>query len=97
MRELTLWQRFPDLVPPDVRAAYHGGDERRAATLLGRARLLHTPGTAQWAILERLEGLLWIAVQREVEGTFALDRADRVLDALRTQAETEYPGLDWLD
>lgn len=95
---MTLRQRFPDLVPADVRDAYHGGDERRAATLLGRARLLHhAPGTAQWAILERLEGLLWIAVQREVEGTFALDRADRVLDALRTQEETEYPGLDWLD
>ena len=94
---MTLRQRFPDLVPAQVREAYRGGDERLAATLLRRARLLHTPGTAQWAILERLEGLLWIAVQREVEGTFALDRADRVLDALRTETETDYPGLEWLD
>ncbi len=94
---MTLRQQFPDLVPADVRDAYHGGDERRAATLLGRARLLHPPGTAQWAILERLEGLLWIAVQREVEGTFALERADRVLDTLRAEAETDYPGLEWLE
>ena len=94
---MTLRQRFPDLVPAQAREAYQGGDERRAATLLGRARLLHAPGTAQWAILERLEGLLWIAVQREVEGTFALERADRVLDNLRTEMETDYPGLEWLD
>lgn len=94
---MTLRQQFPGLVPAEARAAYHGGDERRAATLLGRARLLYAPGTARWAILERLEGLLWIAVQREVEGTFALDRADRVLETLRTEAETDYPGLEWLD
>lgn len=94
---MTLRQQFPDLVQANVRDAYHGGDERRAAMLLGRARLRYAPGTAQWAILERLEGLLWIAVQREVEGTFALDRADRVLDVLRTETETDYPGLEWLD
>ena len=89
----ALRNRFSILVPPAARAAYQGGDERRAATLLHRARLLQVPGSAEWAILERLEGLLWIAVQREVEGTFALDRADRVLDALKL----EYPGLEWLE
>ena len=94
---MTLRQQFPGLVPANVKGAYHSGNERLAATLLGRARLLHAPGTAQWAILERLEGLLWIAVQREVEGTFALDRADRVLDSLNTAAQTDYPGLEWLD
>ncbi|WP_407571240.1 hypothetical protein [Deinococcus altitudinis] len=90
---LALRDRFPSLVPPAAQEAYRDGDERRAATLLHRARLLTAPGSAEWAILERLEGLLWIAVQREVEGTFALDRADRVLDRLRLG----YPGLEWLD
>jgi hypothetical protein len=80
-------------VPQEAKAAYHGGDERRAATLLYRARQHYQPGSAEWAILERLEGLLWIAVQREVEGTFALDRADRVLDGLGLP----YPDLNWLD
>jgi hypothetical protein len=85
--------RFRSLIPPAVREAYAHGDERLAAMLLHRARLSEIPGSAEWAILERLEGLLWIAVQREVEGTFALDRADRILDTLRLG----YPGLDWLD
>ena len=81
------------LVPQAARDAYRRGDERRAATLLGRARLLHTPGSAEWAVLERLEGLLWIAALREVEGTFALERADSVLDGLTLG----YPDLDWLE
>ena len=86
------------LIPDAARRAYQDGDERRAATLLHRARILQVPGSAGWAILERLEGLLWIAVQREVEGTFALDRADRVLDALRlSDPDLGYPGLEWLD
>jgi hypothetical protein len=80
-------------VPQEARTAYRSGDERLAATLLYRARQLYTAGSAEWAILERLEGLLWIAVQREVEGTFALDRADRVLDRLGLA----YPDLNWLD
>ena len=90
---LTLHERYASLVPVAAHEAYRNGDERRAATLLHRARLLQAPGSAGWAILERLEGLLWIAVQREVEGTFALDRADRVLDAL----QLSYPGLEWLE
>ncbi|GGJ73098.1 hypothetical protein GCM10008939_16780 [Deinococcus aquiradiocola] len=89
---------FADLVSPDVLAAYRDGNERLAATLLHRARQRQRPGTAEWAILERLEGLLWIAVQREVEGTFALDRADRLLDALAVRYPAlGYPGLEWLD
>lgn len=94
----SLRQQFPALVPPEARLAYQGGDERRAAILLHRARQTLAPGSAGWAILERLEGLLWIAVQREVEGTFALDRADRVLDALGIlPPDLGYPGLDWLE
>jgi len=94
----SLRQRFPDLVPPEASLAYRNGDERRAATLLHRARHQLSPGSAEWAILERLEGLLWIAVQREVEGTFALDRADRVLDALGVcSPDLGYPDLDWLE
>ncbi len=89
----TLRDRFPTLVPEAAHEAYRDGDERRAAILLHRARLLLTAGSAEWAILERLEGLLWIAVQREVEGTFALDRADRVLDTLKLG----YPGLEWME
>ena len=81
------------LVPPAAREAYGQGDERQAAVLLHRARLPLIPGSAEWAILERLEGLLWIATLREVEGTFALERADSVLDSLGL----EYPGLDWLE
>jgi|GEM_PF-2825424 len=93
-----LRERFPGLVPQEASLAYRGGDERRAALLLHRARLNVHPGSAEWAILERLEGLLWIAVQREVEGTFALDRADRVLDALGVcPPEVGYPGLEWLE
>ncbi|WP_424951966.1 hypothetical protein [Deinococcus sp.] len=94
----TDFERFAALVPPAARDAYRQGDERRAATLLHRARLLCAPGGAEWAILERLEGLLWIAVQREVEGTFALERADRVLDGLGLDLlGLDRPGLEWLE
>jgi hypothetical protein len=92
-----LKAKFAELIPVAAKQAYQHGDERLAATWLHRARNLHLPGTAEWAILERLEGLLWIAVQREVEGTFALDRADRVLDALELGLESGYPNLDWLE
>ena len=80
------------LIPAAAGAALQDGDELRAALLLRRAREGQTPGTPGYAVLERLEGLLLIAVQREVEGTFALERADTVLDA----HGLGYPGLDWL-
>lgn len=91
------------LVPEEARVAYRSGDERWAATLLYRARQKQRPGSVGWAVLERLEGLLWIAVQREVEGTFALDRADRVLEALGWGTPgldapgLEFPGLELLE
>ena len=80
------------LISAEVRAAYRRGDEREAATLLRRARAAHPAGSAEYAVLERLEGLLLIAMQREVEGTFALERADAVLDG----CGLGYPGLEWL-
>ncbi|MBZ9713820.1 hypothetical protein [Deinococcus multiflagellatus] len=85
----------PDLkvsLPPGAAAAFAGGDERRAATLLARARDAQPPGSVAWAQLERLYGLVLIHVQREVEGTFALERADAVLDA----AGAARPDLGWL-
>ncbi|GGR12068.1 hypothetical protein [Deinococcus ruber] len=81
------------LIPGAARTAYRDGDELRAALLLRRAREGQRPGTPGYAVLERLEGLLLIAVQREVEGTFALERADTVLD----EHGLGYPELDWLD
>ncbi|PTA67634.1 hypothetical protein [Deinococcus arcticus] len=85
----------PDLkapVPPGAAAAFVAGDERRAATLLARARDEQPAGSVAWAQLERLYGLALIHVQREVEGTFALERADAVLDA----AGAARPDLGWL-
>ncbi|WP_102128473.1 hypothetical protein [Deinococcus planocerae] len=89
----------PDLTPPralvpeTVRAAFQEGDEARALTLLRRARDAQPPGSPGWAVLERLTGLVLIHVLREVEGTFALERADAVLDA----AGLDRPTLAWLE
>lgn len=80
-------------MPQEAARAFHAGDERRALTLLRRARDAQEPGSAAWAALERLCGLLLIHLLREVEGTFALERADAVLDA----ASEERPTLAWLD
>nr|WP_246580891.1 hypothetical protein [Deinococcus aestuarii] len=81
------------LVPEPVRAAFSGGDEARALTLLRRARDAQEAGSPEWAVLERLTGLVLIHVLREVEGTFALERADAVLDA----GGVPRPTLDWLE
>ncbi|WP_425147780.1 hypothetical protein [Deinococcus sp.] len=82
-----------DLIPQQASSAYRGGDEMRAIVHLRRAREGYASGTAESAVLERLEGLLLIAVQREVEGTFALERADALLDSYGLG----YPGLEWLE
>ncbi|MFC4639176.1 hypothetical protein [Deinococcus hohokamensis] len=84
------WRR---LVPLAAAQAFQDGDERWAATLLARARDGHPPGSLPWAVLERLVGLCLIHVLREVEGTFALERADAVLDA----AGVDRPTLAWLE
>ncbi|MDV6373232.1 hypothetical protein [Deinococcus arenicola] len=74
----------PDLklIPVEAAQAFAGGDERLALTLLARARDLEQKGSRGWAVLERLHGLVLIHVLREVEGTFALERADALLDGL---------------
>ena len=80
-------------MPSEAVQAVHDGHEVWALTLLARARDSQPAGSLPWAVLERLRGLLLIHVQREVEGTFALERADPLLDA----AGVERPGLEWLD
>lgn len=81
------------LVPLEAARAFANGDERLTVTLLARARDLHAPGSVAWAALERLTGLVLIHILREVEGTFALERADAVLEA----AGAAFPTLAWLD
>nr|WP_256488314.1 hypothetical protein [Deinococcus sp. HSC-46F16] len=81
------------LVPPDAARAFRDGDERLALTGLRRAQAREEAGSLRWAVLERLCGLVLIHLLREVEGTFALERADPVLDA----AGVPQPGLEWLE
>jgi len=83
-----------DWVPLDAAQAFVDGDERRAAVLLARARDAQPAGSVAWAQLERLHGLTLIHMQREVEGTFALERADTLLDAAgMTRPDLEV--LEW--
>lgn len=70
------------VIPLEAAQAFADGNERRTLTLLARARDAQTTGSAEWAVLERVSGLVLIHVLREVEGTFALERADAVLDRL---------------
>ncbi|CAM3902879.1 hypothetical protein [Deinococcus frigens] len=84
-----------NLVPPEAARAFADGDERRALTLLARARDLQVPESRGWAVLERLHGLVLIHVLREVEGTFALERADALLD--RLDGATPRPTLRLLE
>ncbi|AZI43904.1 hypothetical protein EHF33_09720 [Deinococcus psychrotolerans] len=69
------------LVPSAASEAFAAGEDQQALTLLRRARDGQPAQSAQWAYLERLTGLVLIHLQREVEGTFALDRADPLLEA----------------
>lgn len=57
------------------------GNDLNAVALLRNSRDALETGSLEWAISERLYGLALIRVQREVEGTFALERADPVLEA----------------
>ncbi|SMB88565.1 hypothetical protein [Deinococcus hopiensis] len=81
------------LVPPEAASAFLGGDEKWALTLLCRTRDRQQHGSVEWAVLERLAGLVLIHLQREVEGTFALERADAVLGTQKR----DVPDLDWLE
>jgi hypothetical protein len=51
-----------------------------AVELLRQSTRSFNPDSLERAISERLYGLALIRVQREVEGTFALERADAILD-----------------
>ncbi|HWG84432.1 MAG TPA: hypothetical protein VNT60_03025 [Deinococcales bacterium] len=62
--------------------AIAAGCELDAAASFRRAREACQQGSAAWAVNERLYGLALIRALREVEGTFALERADAILDAL---------------
>lgn len=88
---------YPDLsrppLTPEVAARYHRGDERGAALAVQRLQQGYPPDSGAWAQLERLRGLLLIAALREVEGTFALERADAQLDRLGLPL----PDLSWLE
>jgi hypothetical protein len=69
------------LISAAATQTFADGDDYGTLNLLRRARdlqPLHSPG---WAYLERAVGLVLIHLQREVEGTFALERADPLLDA----------------
>jgi hypothetical protein len=61
--------------------AWARGDDLGAVQHFRRSAALLEPQSRDWAISERLHGLALIRVQREVEGTFSLDRADAVLEA----------------
>ncbi len=80
------------LIPGEARRAFARGDERAALRELRRARDAQTASSPAWAYLERVTGLLLIHTLREVEGTFALERADPLL----TGANWTLPGLDVL-
>ncbi len=60
--------------------AWAEGDDLNAVQHFRRSAASLESGVLDWAISERLHGLALIRVQREVEGTFALERADAVLD-----------------
>ena len=51
-----------------------------AVDLFRQSREVFETGSLERAISERLYGLALIRVQREVEGTFALERSDSILD-----------------
>ena len=57
------------------------GREREAAQALRRAAA-GAAAPAERAVLERWAGLLLVRCGREVEGTFAIERADAKLDLL---------------
>ena len=80
-------------IPAEAADAFAHGDERLALTLLGRERDSYPVGSLHWAQLERLVGLVLIHTLREVEGTFALERADAALDAHAGPR----PDLTWLE
>jgi N-acetyl-1-D-myo-inositol-2-amino-2-deoxy-alpha-D-glucopyranoside deacetylase len=60
--------------------AWRMGEDMAAVQHFRRSAVGFLYGSLEWAISERLHGLALIRVQREVEGTFCLERADAVLE-----------------
>jgi hypothetical protein len=60
--------------------AIAAGQDLTAIDLFRRSRDAFEADSLERAVSERLYGLALIRVQREVEGTFALERADTILD-----------------
>ena len=56
------------------------GRDLEAVNLFRRSKDAFEPESLERAVSERLHGLALIRVQREVEGTFVLERADPVLE-----------------
>lgn len=60
--------------------ALYQNDDLEAIKYLSRSTRNLAPDTLEWAVSARLHGLALIRAQREVEGSFALERADAVLE-----------------
>jgi hypothetical protein len=60
--------------------AIAAGQDLQAVELFRRSRDAFNLASLERAVSERLYGLALIRTQREVEGTFALERADAILD-----------------
>jgi hypothetical protein len=75
-----------DATNPGQTLRFHGliaiaqDRDLEAVNLFRRSKDAFTVNSLEWAISERLYGLALIRIQREVEGTFALERADPVLE-----------------
>ena len=61
------------------------GDDLEVVRCFGQSASGLAPQTLEWAVSMRLYGLALIRVQREVEGTFALEKADATLELLGIQ------------
>lgn len=76
LRELTLagrWRVYGF-------QAWAAGDDLEAVRCFQHGASILARGTLEWAVSTRLYGLALIRVQREVEGTFALEKADAILE-----------------
>jgi hypothetical protein len=65
--------------------AWAVGDDLEAIRCFQYSAANMARDTLEWAVSTRLYGLALIQVQREVEGTFALEKADAVLERFGVQ------------
>ena len=61
------------------------GDDLEVVRCFGQSANGLAHPTLEWAVSMRLYGLALIRVQREVEGTFALEKADATLEVFGVQ------------